>query len=116
MNASKPIVALQEAAHAAAAAAAQNAAKPGEKTSELAITIVGVGLAAVLGVFLPGLAAVSVPIAIGAVSAGYALSRGKVKAAAIEAAATIAKTVPGPIGELAGDAAAIGKALSGDGA
>lgn len=116
MNASKPIVAIEEAAHAAAAAAAENAAKPGRSTSELWVSVAGAALAAVAGLVLPGFAAIAVPVAIGAASAAYATSRGNVKTAALEAAAAIAKTVPGPVGELAGDAVTIAKAATGDGA
>ncbi|HET7485829.1 MAG TPA: hypothetical protein VFJ64_10715 [Solirubrobacterales bacterium] len=115
MNTSKPIVAINDAAHAAAVAAAKNAGKPGVRTSELWVSIAGVALAALAGLVLPGAAAVAVPVAIGAAAATYAASRGSVKSSALAAAAAVAQTVPGPLGELAGDAAAIVEAATGGG-
>lgn len=110
MNSSKPIVAFNAATHAAAAAA--NASKPGLKTSEMWVGIGAAALAAVAGVFIPGLGAAAVPVALGLVSAGYAISRGNVKGAAL-AAATAAKAIPGPVGQIATDTEAIVEAAGG---
>lgn len=78
----------------AAAAAAENAAKPGRSTSELKVTVGSIGLAALLGV-LKALAVIpgpwQLPAVLGVAAVGsaavYSNSRGRVKAAALNAAA-----------------------------
>jgi hypothetical protein len=119
MPGTKPIIALTEAAQAAAAAAKQananaagNAAKPGIKTTEFWVTVLGAAGAVLAGALLPTPIGPIAAAAIGLGSFGYSRSRGDVKAAALAAVQGAASAAAGEGGTL-GDVGGIVEQLAG---
>lgn len=112
-------MAAAEAAHQALSLAAINASKGGWKTSEFWVSIgaialgtLTVGLKAVA--VIPGPWSIPAMIAAAAVASGtYALSRGKVKAAALDAAKGVVAVLPGVVLTVAAASASEAKTDSG---